>query len=1293
MKKILFIFLVQAILFACASSKETVKTETNEVSEVVAESLQTETIQDSTAKKGRSALGNVWYFTVGWIFDGLGKGLGYGWDKTESFRSYYNTLFNAKKLFEKTEREYLARLKTESLNQTSQSNQNKRLKSDLSRNEKNNFDKVIEKCSKILEIYPTSKHRVEALYLIGKSYYYKWEFEKSVIKFDELKANFPKSDFVEKSILWKGKSLFKRRSSEPIEADKIRFTKQAEDVLLDLITQTKKDEILGEAYFTLAEISLVRLNLEKAVERFQKASEFLDEEDKKIKIHFAVGDALIELKKYEEAILEYQKIDKLSPGIEDEFDKDFKEGRALKLLGKLEEAQKIFSDLLKLEVESFGEEKLFPITEVVFQVNPYTDNNYTETETPRTERSQSFENESKDLGGDDRTGDSQNFNRNITPTPEAELLEELIPDRVWFANSKVSFYLLKDSTVYNIRIARKNANQSTNKFTEEPLKLTTSSNSKDMFEAIPMTSTQTDFWGIIFENNRPKLASFSQNDLRLLKTYSLPNETDVTPQTPGALTYGNNWLWYLTPENDVYRINPITGLSEPSAIFRLYFLQSSKYSKNITFSSNFLWVISETRSGISLVKINPANGKDVATFALPNELKSLKSNIFLSSNLNNEFYIVDQERSFTFRVSLEKDLTNVDLSQQNLKNKFPQVRFDYSEIYLEEGNYPEALGQLQEVIYTYPNSAFSTEAYYRLGQINENLFFDFPQALENYSKASKQQSHPEFADPSKEKETLMNNFLAIANRTTRTQIELDSLVADSLSFASKLDSLINLGEVTTREDAKELLTLIVFEDSVRVADSLAVLADTTFADSLSADSLSFAETDSLLTDTLNIAEIDSNEVKTENLNEESEFSEEEFLEFESLLLKGWDLRKIRATDKFKKFSRIDYFEEGEEVAQLNENLEKNFGEESVFQDSSVQDSSVAQQTTTNNSFLAKISSKREDLASQKFGLAEYLFIDFAKLDSAKSSYKEVLQITKDSTLVAKTLYSLRAVELLQDSSSTFVDSLEKDILNNHPNTIFAKEILKERGVLVEEEILVTESEEIDSAKITFLEAENELWENQEYEKAIRIFGDVVKNYPESEFAVKSQFAIAWTYEKKIQNKDRAFEEYKFLSENFEVPTLKNFALSKIATASDSAMVDSLNNVIEDTLASVPYDSLTQEEKMLLSERTEIPFDQVDIKPMPISFATGNFNESFRSAFFSQLKGEERGKFVKAKDILIEFSVSPKGKLLDLKFLNEVTEDLQEIIDKKIHNLNFTPGAHQGKPVKTVQITYKFKSRF
>lgn len=1292
MKKILAIFLIQAILFACtaSSSKGTLKfVEGNEFSETLAESLQVETIQKDSTKE-KSASEYVWYYTIGWVFDGLGKGLSYGWGKTESFRSYYNTLFNAKKLFEQTERDYLKRLKTESLNQSSQDNQNKRLKSDLSRIEKNNFDRVIEKCSKILEIYPSSKYRVNALFLIGKSYYYKWEFEKSVTKFDELRANFPKSNLVEKSILWKGKSLFKRRSSEPIEADKIRFTKQAEDVLLDLVSQTKKDEILSEAYFTLAEISLERLNLEKAVERFQKAAEFLNEKDKKIKIHFKVGDTLIELGKYEEAINEYKMIGKLSPGIEDEFDKDFKVGRALKLLGKLEESKKYFSDLLKFEVESFGEEKLFPITEVIFQVNPYTDSNYSKAEIPRTERVQSFENESKDLEGRADKVDSPSFNRSVTQTPEAEFLEELIPDRVWFANTNVSFYLLKDSTVYNVRITRKTTNQSTNKFTEESLKLTTSSSSKDLFEAIPMTSAESSFWGIIFENKRPRLASFNQNTLRLSNNYSLPNENGVTPQTPGALTFGNNWLWYLSPENDVYRINPITGLSEPSEIFRLYFLQNSKYAKNITFSSNFLWVISETRTGISLIKINPASGKDVASFPLPNELKSLKNNIFLASNLNNEFYIVDQENHFTYRVSLEKDLTNIDPSQQNLKNKFPQVRFDYSEIYLKEGNYPEALGQLQEVIYTYPNSAFSTEAYYRLGQINENLFFDFPQALENYSKASKQQSHPKFAEPSKVKENLLTNFLAIANRTTKTQIELDSLIADSLAFASQLDSLIGLGEVTTREAAKELLEQVVLKDSVRVADSLAILivdADTTFTDSLSADSLDFVESELIfLADSLNISANDSNKAKEEILNEELEFSEEEFLEFESLILKGWDLRKIRTADKFRKFSKIDYFEKGEEVAQK----EKNFGEETAFQDSSVQDSSVTKKAVANNSFLAKIKSKREGLALEKFGLAEYLFIDFAKLDSAKSSYREVLGISQDSLLVAKTLYSLRAIELLQDSTSALIDSLEKEILDNYTRTIFAKQILKEKNFFVEEEILFSNSEIVDTAKVTFLEAENSLWETQEYEKAISIFGEVVKNYPESDLAAKSQFAIAWTYENKIQNRNKAFEEYRFLSENFNVPKLKNFALSKIAKTADSTMIDSSESVV--ALTPVSYDSLSQEEKIILAETTEVPFDQVDIKPMPITFLTGNFNDSFQSAFFSQLKGEERRKFLKAKDIKIEFAVSYLGKILDLKFLTETSHELQKIIEDKIHNLNFTPGTYQGKPVKTVQIIYEFNSR-
>ena len=69
------------------------------------------------------------------------------------------------------------------------------------------YDKAIKKASRVLAFYPDSRWVDDSLLLLGKAFYHKEEYEKSVRKFEELEAHFPESDLVEEGRYWRGLAL------------------------------------------------------------------------------------------------------------------------------------------------------------------------------------------------------------------------------------------------------------------------------------------------------------------------------------------------------------------------------------------------------------------------------------------------------------------------------------------------------------------------------------------------------------------------------------------------------------------------------------------------------------------------------------------------------------------------------------------------------------------------------------------------------------------------------------------------------------------------------------------------------------------------------------------------------------------------------------------------------------------------------------------------------------------------------------------------------------------------------
>ena len=124
--------------------------------------------------------------------------------------AYYNTFYNAKQFYKKAENKRKDREKTQVV-ELSPEEQERLRKSGFGRGsevnkasteEMQNYQRAIEKSSKVLEFYPTSKYIDDAIMLLGKCFFYRSEYSKALRKFEELISLYPKSEFISESKLF-----------------------------------------------------------------------------------------------------------------------------------------------------------------------------------------------------------------------------------------------------------------------------------------------------------------------------------------------------------------------------------------------------------------------------------------------------------------------------------------------------------------------------------------------------------------------------------------------------------------------------------------------------------------------------------------------------------------------------------------------------------------------------------------------------------------------------------------------------------------------------------------------------------------------------------------------------------------------------------------------------------------------------------------------------------------------------------------------------------------------------------
>ena len=226
------------------------------------------------------------------IFSPVGKAIASGYD---NMVTYFNTYYDAKRIFDAAEED----AKTFLLEQRG-AEVEPPLPADLLKK----FDVVIDKCSNILAFHKNSTSAGNALFLIGKSFFYQREFAKAEKKFDELISRDPNSSLYSEVQLWRIRTLEREnRTAEAIAASETLLIKLEED---------KDDELQYKCRLEIGSIDLRQRQFVEAAEEFSKARLLAGSDEDRIAPLFGLGECANAQRDYAAAAAFYLEIPRLS---------------------------------------------------------------------------------------------------------------------------------------------------------------------------------------------------------------------------------------------------------------------------------------------------------------------------------------------------------------------------------------------------------------------------------------------------------------------------------------------------------------------------------------------------------------------------------------------------------------------------------------------------------------------------------------------------------------------------------------------------------------------------------------------------------------------------------------------------------------------------------------------------------------------------------------------------------------------------------------------------------------------
>lgn len=176
-----------------------------------------------------------------------------------------------------------------------------------------------------------------------------------------------------------------------------------------------------------------------------------------------------------------------------------------------------------------------------------------------------------------------------------------------------------------------------------------------------------------------------------------------------------------------------------------------------------------------------------------------------------------------------------------------------------------------------------------------------------------------------------------------------------------------------------------------------------------------------------------------------------------------------------------------------------------------------------------------------YEMAEIYYFDLNLQDTARTIYRNIANSYKYNPYVSKAIYALYYLNIREgkdERAAYYKQRLEQEYPDS-PYLFFIKEDK------------IPEPQRKLEAENIFVEAENRLESSPD--TSINIFKDVVKKYPDTEYAPKGALNIAWLFQNRFYSPDSALKWYHFYVDSFPQAESIKYAQSNI---------NKLNKVIE-----------------------------------------------------------------------------------------------------------------------------------
>ena len=254
-------------------------------------------------------------------------GLFYSCGVWHNFTTYFNLYYDASDFFNQAEKEINSQKKD--LFSTDDVK--------IPQNANTDLQKVIEKCSQILQFHQNSSYVDDALLMLGKSFYYQANYRKALRKFNELIVTQPHSDLILETNLWVGKTQLRLKDYEDALATLKSVRKEA-------INEDNK-QIVRDSYIEEVKYNIAQGNYPDAINLAGKFLKYSDDDKINAETAYEMGILYEESDSLKQAIASFKKVQDYSPDYETLFNSRIELGKVLRQDNQYQNALDVYDEM------------------------------------------------------------------------------------------------------------------------------------------------------------------------------------------------------------------------------------------------------------------------------------------------------------------------------------------------------------------------------------------------------------------------------------------------------------------------------------------------------------------------------------------------------------------------------------------------------------------------------------------------------------------------------------------------------------------------------------------------------------------------------------------------------------------------------------------------------------------------------------------------------------------------------------------------------------------------------------